>query len=226
MPRIECVLFDCDGTLVDSERLCCEAYVLMFAHFGITVSYDEMFKKYKGVKLYEIIDIINRQHGLEKSKEEMEVVFREHVARLFDEKLEPIEGAKALLSAITVPMCVVSNGPVKKMQHSLGLTGLLPFMEGRLYSGYDLQRWKPDPALLYHAAQEMQVPIASCILVEDSVAGVQAGIAANIPVYYYCADIHNPAIDHPLVTAFTDMHQLAAIWREKGYNIVEQDAVI
>jgi HAD superfamily hydrolase (TIGR01509 family) len=143
------------------------------------------------------------------------------VARLFDEKLEPIDGAKALLEQITVPMCVVSNGPVSKMQHSLGLTGLLPFMADRLYSGYDLQRWKPDPALLYHAADAMQVPISSCILVEDSVAGAQAGIAANIPVYYYCADIHNPIIDHPLVTVFTDMHQLAAIWREKGYNIVK-----
>lgn len=221
MPRIECVFFDCDGTLVDSERLCCEAYVLMFAHFGVTVSYDEMFKKYKGVKLYEIIEIINREHDLQTSKEEMEVIFRQHVARLFDEKLEPIEGAKALLEAITVPMCVVSNGPVTKMQHSLGLTGLLPFMGDRLFSGYDLQRWKPDPTLLYHAADKMQVSISSCILVEDSVAGVQAGIAAGIPVYYYCADPHNPPIDHPLVTTFDDMHQLAALWREKGYNIVK-----
>lgn len=221
MSRIECVFFDCDGTLVDSERLCCEAYVLMFAHFGVTVSYDVMFKKYKGVKLYEIIDIINREHGLQAGKEEMEKVFRQHVARLFDEKLEPIEGARALLESITVPMCVVSNGPVTKMQHSLGLTGLLPFMGEKLFSGYDLQRWKPDPALLYHAADKMQVPVSSCILVEDSVAGVQAGIAANIPVYYYCADPHNPPIDHPLVTTFDDMHQLAAIWREKGYNIVK-----
>lgn len=221
MPQIECVFFDCDGTLVDSERLCCEAYVLMFAQFGVSVSYDEMFKKYKGVKIYEIIDIIKQQHGLTAEKEEMEIVFRQHLTRLFDEKLEPIDGAKALLEAITVPMCVVSNGPVTKMQHSLALTGLLPFMRDRLYSAYDVQRWKPDPALLYYAADAMQVPISSCILVEDSVAGAQAGIAANIPVYYYCADIHNPIIDHPLVTAFTDMHQLAAIWREKGYNIVK-----
>ncbi|KAB7894712.1 6-phosphogluconate phosphatase [Rouxiella sp. S1S-2] len=221
MSRIECVFFDCDGTLVDSERLCCEAYVLMFAHFGVTVSYDEMFTKYKGVKLYEIVAIINQQHELEATKEEMEVVFRQHVARLFDEKLEAIEGAKELLEVIKVPMCVVSNGPVSKMQHSLGLTGLLPFMGDKLYSGYDLQRWKPDPTLLFHAAEKMQVPIESCLLVEDSVAGVQAGIAAKIPVYYYCADPHNPVIDHPLVTAFTDMHQLAAIWREKGYDIVK-----
>lgn len=50
-------------------------------------------------------------------------------------------------------------------------------------------------------------------LVEDSVAGAQAGITAGIPVFYYCADPHNPPLDHPLVTTFHDMHELPAIWR-------------
>ncbi|MGC6389398.1 6-phosphogluconate phosphatase [Ewingella sp. S1.OA.A_B6] len=219
MPRIECVLFDCDGTLVDSELLCCEAYVEMFAHFGVTVSFDEMYKTYKGVKLYEIIAIINKEHGLEVAKEEMEVVFRQHVARLFDSKLEPIHGAHELLEQITIPMCVVSNGPVSKMQQSLGKTGLLHFMGNNLFSGYDLQRWKPDPAVLYKAAEVMQVNIDRCILVEDSAAGAQAGIAAGIPVFYYCADPHNQSIDHPLVTVFYDMQELPELWREKGYQI-------
>lgn len=219
MSQVECVFFDCDGTLVDSELLCCEAYVEMFAHFGVTVSYDEMYKKYKGVKLYEIVAIVNKEHGIDVPKEEMEVVFRQHVARLFDTKLEPIDGARELLEHITVPMCVVSNGPFSKMQHSLGLTGLLPFMGDKLFSGYDLQRWKPDPAVLYKAAEVMNVPVENCILVEDSVAGAQAGITAGIPVFYYCADPHNPPLDHPLVTTFHDMRELPGIWRQMGYQI-------
>ncbi|MES4615138.1 MAG: 6-phosphogluconate phosphatase [Ewingella sp.] len=216
---IDCVLFDCDGTLVDSELLCCEAYVEMFAHFGVTVSFDEMYKTYKGVKLYEIIAIINKQHGLDVPKEEMEVIFRQHVARLFDSKLTAIDGVHQLLEQIQVPMCVVSNGPVSKMQLSLGKTGLLSFMGDNLFSGYDLQRWKPDPAVLYKAAEVMKVDIKRCILVEDSVAGAQAGIAAGIPVFYYCADPHNPPLDNPLVTTFHDMRELPALWRAKGYTI-------
>ena len=219
MSAIECVLFDCDGTLVDSELLCCEAYVEMFAHFGATVSFDEMYKTYKGVKLYEIIAIINKEQGLDVAKEEMEVIFRQHVARLFDSKLQAIEGVREVLEQISVPMCVVSNGPVSKMQMSLGKTDLLPFMGDNLFSGYDLQRWKPDPAVLYKAAEVMQVNIERCILVEDSVAGAQAGIAAGIPVFYYCADPHNPPINHPLVTEFHHMHELPALWHEKGYQI-------
>lgn len=219
MSAIECVLFDCDGTLVDSELLCCEAYVEMFAHFGVTVSFDEMYKTYKGVKLYEIIAIINKEQGLDVAKEEMEVIFRQHVARLFDSKLQAIEGVREVLEQISVPMCVVSNGPVSKMQMSLGKTDLLPFMGDNLFSGYDLQRWKPDPAVLYKAAEVMQVNIERCILVEDSMAGAQAGIAAGIPVFYYCADPHNPPINHPLVTEFHHMHELPALWHEKGYQI-------
>ncbi|CNL89797.1 6-phosphogluconate phosphatase [Yersinia proxima] len=219
MSNIECVMFDCDGTLVDSEVLCCQAYVVMFAHYDIHLSLEEVIKRFKGVKLNEIVALVSQENGLDEPIEKLEKLYRAEVARLFDAELQPIAGAKELLEQITLPVCVVSNGPVSKMQHSLGLTGLLPFFEDRLYSGYDIQRWKPDPALIYHAAEEMQVAAERCILVEDSAAGTHAGIAAGIPVYYYCADPHNQPIHHPLVTMFDDMRQLPDLWRERGWQI-------
>lgn len=216
---VECVFFDCDGTLVDSEVLCTRGYVNTFAQFGVTLSLQEMFEKYKGVKLYDIVADVCEQHSLTTPVEVLEPAYRAEVARLFDRELKAIPGAKALVESIQVPMCVVSNGTVPKMQHSLGLTGLLPFFSDRLYSGYDIQHWKPEPELMHHAAQQMGIPIEHCILVDDSEAGAKAGIAAGIPVFYYCADAHNPAIDHPLVTVFTDMAQLPALWREKGWQL-------
>lgn len=65
----------------------------------------------------------------------------------------------------------------------------------------------------------MQVNLENCLLVEDSFSGVEAGIAADIPVYYYCADPHNPPIDHPLVTTFHSTGDLPQLWRNKGWNI-------
>ncbi|MNH32988.1 6-phosphogluconate phosphatase [compost metagenome] len=65
----------------------------------------------------------------------------------------------------------------------------------------------------------MQVPIERCILVDDSAAGAQAGIAAGIPVFYFCADPHNPPIESPLVTPFNDLAQLPALWRERGWRL-------
>ena len=126
MSGIEAVFFDCDGTLVDSEVICSRAYVAMFREFGITLDLDEVFKRFKGVKLYEIIDIINAEHGVDLAKTDLEPVYRAEVARLFDSELEVIAGANALLDAMTVPICVVSNGPVSKMQHSLGKLDAAP----------------------------------------------------------------------------------------------------
>ncbi|WP_333610096.1 6-phosphogluconate phosphatase [Pantoea piersonii] len=218
---VECVFFDCDGTLVDSELLCTQAYVNTFALYGISCLLQEMFEKYKGVQLYDIIRDVAETHHVSLPQAAFETDYRAEVARLFDESLTPIPGAKALVEKITVPMCVVSNGTVKKMQHSLGLTGMLPWFNQRLFSGYDISRWKPDPGLMYHAAEQMQVPVERCILVDDSEAGARAGIAAGIPVFYYCADAHNPDIDHPLVTRFTEMSELPALWQARGWQLTD-----
>ena len=118
-----------------------------------------------------------------------------------------------------MPMCVVSNGPVSKMQHSLGKTGMLRHFPERLYSGYDIQRWKPDPALMLHAAKAMNVNVENCILVDDSSAGAQSGIAAGMEVFYFCADPHNKPIDHPKVTTFTRLEALPELWKARGWNI-------
>ena len=193
MTQPEAVFFDCDGTLVDSEVICSRAYVHMFQEFGITLDLAEIFKRFKGVKLYEIIDTINAEYGVNLQKATLEPIYRAEVARLFDSELEVIPGAQALLDAVSVPMCVVSNGPVSKMQHSLGRTGLLRHFTDRLYSGYDIQRWKPDPALMFHAA--------------------------GMEVFYFCADPHNQPIDHPKVTTFTDLAELPALWQARGWNI-------
>ncbi len=84
MSQIEAVFFDCDGTLVDSEVICSRAYVTMFQEFGITLDPEEVFKRFKGVKLYEIIDIVSLEHGVTLAKTEAEHVYRAEVARLFD----------------------------------------------------------------------------------------------------------------------------------------------
>ena len=130
-----------------------------------------------------------------------------------------IDGAGALIDAVNIPMCIVSNGPVSKMQHSLGKLGMLHHFPDKLFSGYDIQRWKPDPALMYHAAKAMNVNVENCILVDDSAAGAQSGIDAGMEVFYFCADPHNKPIVHPKVTMFTELSQLPELWKARGWDI-------
>lgn len=219
MSPIEAIFFDCDGTLVDSEMICSRACAHMFAQYGISLSLEEMFKTFKGVKLYEIIDTLCEKYGVVLPKSELEPLYRQEVARLFDSELQEIGGANTLLEKIQIPMCIVSNGPVSKMRHSLGNTGMLHYFSDALYSGYDIQSWKPDPALMFHAAREMGVTTERCILVDDSVAGAQAGIAAGMDVFYFCADAHNQPITHPKVTTFTHLDQLPDLWRARGWDL-------
>lgn len=102
MSQIEAVFFDCDGTLVDSEVICSRAYVTMFREFGIHVDLEEIFTRFKGVKLYEIIDIISKEQGVEMVRADAEHVYRAEVARLFDSELEVIAGANELLASVNV----------------------------------------------------------------------------------------------------------------------------
>ncbi|SFN55326.1 haloacid dehalogenase superfamily, subfamily IA, variant 3 with third motif having DD or ED/haloacid dehalogenase superfamily, subfamily IA, variant 1 with third motif having Dx(3-4)D or Dx(3-4)E [Izhakiella capsodis] len=216
---ISCIFFDCDGTLVDSEAICTQAYVNTFERYDITLSVQTMFEKYKGVQLYDIVNDVCARYEKAVRLENFEPLYRAEVARLFDLHLQPIAGAKDLIAQIKVGKCVVSNGTVQKMQHSLGLTGMLPYFGDKLFSGYDINAWKPDPKLMQHAAQSMRVPLSACILVDDSEAGAKAGIAANIPVFYYCADAHNPPLDHPRITPFYSLDTLPALWRERGWQL-------
>ncbi|MBW7980978.1 6-phosphogluconate phosphatase [Enterobacillus tribolii] len=219
MKQVNCIFFDCDGTLVDSELLCSKAYVHMFAHYGVHLPLEQTFKEFKGIKLYEIIDRVRARHPFTATQDELEVLYRQEVARLFDTELEAIAHADELLAQVNVPMCITSNGPVSKMQHSLGMTGMLHYFGDHLYSGYDIQSWKPEPDLMYYAAKGMGVNVSECILVDDSPHGAHAGIAAGMPVFYFCADEHNPPIDHPLVTTFHDLRELPALWKEKGWSL-------
>jgi len=88
-----------------------------------------------------------------------------------------------------------------------------------LFSGYDIQSWKPEPAIMFHAAKALGVNTQRCILVDDSVAGVQSGIAAGMEVFYFCADPHNKPVEHPQVTTFSELSQLPALWQARGWQI-------
>jgi len=104
-------------------------------------------------------------------------------AERFQQGLGTIRGARELVSRLTVPFCVATNGPREKVELTLGLTGLLPYFGDRIFSAYEVGSFKPDPGLFLHAAQALGVTPQHCAVVEDSEPGIRAGLAAGMRVF-------------------------------------------
>ena len=174
---IACIIFDMDGTLVDSEGLSARAFLELLPE----LSYDEaeMAARYRGKKLAVIMAALEQDIGRELA-EDFVPRYREIVARLFQSELQPIPGAADMLASLQLPFCIASNGPLFKMRQALGVTGLARFFEGRMFSAYDVGVWKPEPGLFLHAAAAMAAEPAECLVVEDSWLGVEAALAAGM----------------------------------------------
>jgi HAD superfamily hydrolase (TIGR01509 family) len=127
----------------------------------------------------------------------------------FEKELRPVPGVIAALDAITLPNCVASSASVEKMRFTLGHTGLWDRFEGRIFSATEVEHGKPAPDLFLHAAASMGWEPADCAVVEDSPAGVEAGLSAGMTVFGYAGT--TPASRLGDAHVFTDMAELPAL---------------
>lgn len=202
MPRIDAVIFDCDGTLVDSEPLANAALVEALAALGIQLSLEESMRRYVGGRMADCVADIERRTG-RKLPDAFVPDLRARTAQLFRAHLRPMDGAHETLQALQVPVCVASSGPMDKIRLSLGVTGLVRFFApDRVFSAYDVGAWKPDPRLFLHAADALGVAPGRCAVVEDSRPGIEAGVNAGMHTFWFRP--HGAVPD-----TVTALHQLA-----------------
>ena len=129
------IIFDCDGTLVDSERLSNEVLVELVAEHGLSLNLHEALDIFRGRYMADCITELEARLG-HRLPEDFLPGLRARTAKVFNERLRPIEGAVDLVRAMTGQICVASSGPPEKIKLSLSLIGLLPFFEGRIFSSY------------------------------------------------------------------------------------------
>jgi HAD superfamily hydrolase (TIGR01509 family) len=178
---IGAVIFDCDGTLVDSETLSAEVIAECLAPHGLSYTAEAALAAFRGRHLTAVFREAEDRIG-RKLPVDFEAFVRARAAEAFRARLREIEGATALLEALSLPVCVATNGPRHKTELTLAVTGLRRFFGEHVYCAYDIGAWKPDPGLFLHAAAALGVAPARCLVVEDSQAGVTAGLAAGMRV--------------------------------------------
>ncbi len=181
--RVKCVIFDCEGTLVDSERLCCEALVQVFGELGVALSYQQVAEHFSGGKIAAILHAACQLAKITADNDLLEQRYRSIVAATFRRKLSPMGGARALLNYLKrnqIEFCVASNAPREKIAMTLTLAGLEHYFEGRIFSAFDANSWKPEPDLIRYCAMNMGFTLDECIYVDDTPKGVEAGLNAEV----------------------------------------------
>jgi HAD superfamily hydrolase (TIGR01509 family) len=180
------VIFDCDGVLVDSEPVANRTLAQMLRELGLDLTQEQIFEKFVGFSMAHVLRTIESLLG----RAPPETFLRDLQARTFEAfraELQAMPGIEDALDRLTVPFCVASSGDHEKMRTTLGITGLWPRFAGRIFSVTQVARGKPAPDVYLFAAKQLGAEPAQCVVVEDTPPGVQAGVAAGMTVFGFCA---------------------------------------
>lgn len=200
-----CVIFDLDGTLVDSERLNGQAFLDLLPGLALTV--EDLAREHGGRQLARVMDDLAQRLG-HALPDGFEPAYRQRVAELFDSQLQATPGTADMLRRHAFARCVASSAPPAKIAQALRASGLQALFDPRhLYSAYDIGSWKPEPGIFLHAAQGMGRAPRDCLVVEDSAAGLAAADAAGMAALHYVppGSPVAPSPRHPVLRHMADL---------------------
>lgn len=207
---VKCIIFDCDGVLVDTEKIGNGVLLEMASEHGFEMEIEDAYRNFNGRKLKDCFRYIEETIDKE-LPETFETEFRHRSFSAFKTQVKPMEGIVSFIEKLTIPYCVASSGPVEKIRLNLEVAGLLNKFENKLFSSYQIGSWKPEPGIFLHAAKEMGFDVKDCIVVEDSVAGVRAGIDGGFKVYGFANEYNDNDLEKEGAILFRSYEELAAI---------------
>ena len=207
------VIFDCDGVLVDTEPLANASFSRALRAQGLDWSPEETMRRLMGLSLKSCVEICEAALGRKLPDDFLETMQGYTYQSFRDAPLQPIAGVKEAILAVQKAgrdTCVASSGSPEKMRFTLGLTGLWDLFDGRIFSASQVPRGKPFPDLFLHAALSMNVQPFDCVVVEDSVPGVQAARSAGMKAFAYAGEpyANRDALQQAGGKVFDDMKQL------------------
>ncbi|WP_249012371.1 HAD family phosphatase [Conexibacter sp. DBS9H8] len=212
---IELVIFDCDGVLIESERIAVEIDVAMLAEIGWELSREEVIERFMGRAYAHMLAEIEGFLGQPVPAEWVARWDETFQARLATE-LEPVDGVSETLDALHAAgyrTCVASSSNHASLERNLTATDLHDRLAGRIFSASEVTHGKPAPDLFLHAADRIGVAPERCVVVEDSRYGVAAARAAGMPVFAYTGGGMTPVatLEALGATVFAEMRDLPGL---------------
>jgi len=205
--RVDLVIFDCDGVLVDSERLAVRVEARLITELGWPLSESDVLERFVGRSDEYMLSEI--ESALGHPVPDWQDRYEQRLHSAFRDELTAVEGIEAALEQLTGATCVASSGTHEKMKLTLGLTGLYEQFAGRIFSTTEVERGKPAPDLFLYAADRSGVTPDRCVVVEDSKSGVEAARAASMRSLGYAGGLTPPSwLEGPDTVVFANMADL------------------
>lgn len=190
-----CLIFDCDGVLVESEAISIAAELDFLFARGVQIEQSDYVREFMGTSKPEWIAAINRllleRTGRAPTAEELDELI-DRIRHAIVTTVQPVHGARDLLSRLAGPKCVASSSGLDDLRAKLRTTGLDGHFADGVFSADQVGKGKPAPDLFLHAAASMGVPAADCIVIEDSSNGVLGARRADMTVVGLVAGTHCP----------------------------------
>ncbi len=205
------IIFDCDGVLLDSEWLACSISAKYITEIGYNISTDEYLDAYMGkTSTFILKDLEDKGVDMEKyAKKPFKLDNPEFV-----NNLKAIYYSKELLENLKCEYCIGSSSSMLRLRTTLEMTGLLSYFEGKIFSAETVGKSKPAPDVFLYAAEKMGYQPKDCIVIEDSIYGVQAAKSAKMDVYGFTGATHmndnrsQKLIDEGVIRNFSTMQEL------------------
>jgi len=213
--RIELVIFDCDGVLVDSEPIMNRVLAEQLQEIGVVLPLSEVMRRFVGKTRDQCLALAAEIRGSELPRR----FGAEWDAAAFDalrKEARPVAGVPEVLRDLAIPYCVASNGMPDRVRVTLDSAGLLCYFEGRIFTSSEVAKPKPAPDLFLHAAASMEAAPAACVVIEDTPTGVKAARAAGMQVLGYIGGSASEAavLERNGAVVFDDMSRLPGLLQQ------------
>jgi HAD superfamily hydrolase (TIGR01509 family) len=217
MSEFDLVIFDCDGVLIDSEIISARMLVGELSRLGLTIDLAYVERHFLGRSYPVVMETIRREYGLNLPPE-FEAQYREALLAAFQSELKVVPHVHDVLTQIAVPFCVATSSSPRRVEMSLKLVGLTDLVSDRVFTSTMVARGKPAPDLFLYAAEKMGAAPDRTLVIEDSLTGLRAGLAAGMTVWRFVGGSHlgphapeepEDARPHRRLASFAEFFQIA-----------------
>lgn len=189
MRDIRLVIFDFDGVVVDSEVISARMLVAELATHGVEIDLPYVARHFLGRSYPVVLQQIRSEFGV-CLPEGFEADYRARLIAAFRTDLRLMPGVRALLTRLALPYGLATSSSPTRVAQSMQIVGISDLFEGRITTVAEVTRGKPAPDLPLRAAQKAGVAPEHCLVIEDSLAGVQAALAAEMQVWQFTGGSH------------------------------------